>query len=207
MQTIDLFREAFPETFDGKPARLQVFKSGKWKHPAYGEIEVKPSDLETMVANFEGTERAVPIDYNHGTTSGTTPEQQRAAGWLRNLKIEGEALWADVDLTPEAHKYVSGGEYRFVSPTFVENYKNKESGKEQGFTLLAAALTNTPFIDGMHPAVALSERAAELMAVKQEVQTQEPPKQEVIDAKRNGRAVFVEEPGALRILTEVQANG
>lgn len=28
-----LFREAFPETFEGTRARVQVFRTGQWVHP------------------------------------------------------------------------------------------------------------------------------------------------------------------------------
>lgn len=202
---IDLFREAFPDTFEGKPARLQVFKVGKWKHPSYGDIEVSAEDLETIVKNFEATGRAVVLDYDHGTDTSETPEGRKAAGWLRNLSVDGESLWGDFDLTEEAHEYVTNGEYRFFSPTWVSSFANKETGEDQGVTLLRGALTNNPFIDGMHPAVALSEKAAELIREaqeKREVEKQETQKQEVRDSKRCGRAVLLHEKGGLTKKTE-----
>lgn len=165
---IDLFRESFPDTFDGKPIRVQVFATGTWKHPKYGTMEVKLDDLKTMVKNFEETKRALVVDYDHGTDLGTNPEQSKAAGWLKELQIEEKgdiaALYGVFEATDQAADYIKKGEYRFFSPTFNTNVADKETGKSRGMTLLRGALTNSPFIDGMFPAVALNERAAKMLA-------------------------------------------
>lgn len=202
-QGIDLFREAFPEAFDGKPARLQVFKTGSWSHPQYGPINITRADLDTIVKNYETTGRAVVIDYDHGTDTGTKPEERKAAGWVKDLRVEGEgdnaSLWADVGLTDEAAGYVQKGEYRFVSPTWVSSFANKETGEEQGITLLRAAITNNPFIDGMHPAVPLSERAGEMLATPK----REAPTQEVKAVTQAGCAVWLATERGLSLKTEV----
>lgn len=206
MQSIDLFREAFPDTFDGKPVRLQVFKTGKWSHPSYGPIEITKADLATIVKNYETTARALVVDYDHGTDTGKTPEERKAAGWIKGLQIQEDgdsaALYAEVEATDEAYEYVKRGEYRFFSPTWTSDFTNKETGEPQGITLLRGAITNNPFIDGMHPAVALSERAAEMMA---EPKKQEGPKREVKPITKYGRTVLLYEPdkGGLTQATEV----
>lgn len=165
MISVDLFREVFPDAFEGQKVRVQVFKVGEWQHPSYGPITVTREDIERMVSNFNATDRALVVDYDHGTDMGMTPEQSKAAGWIRELVVEddGNTLWAVFDATEDGAEYVRKGEYRFFSPTFVPEFTNKETGEPQGFTLLRGALTNNPFIDGMHPAVPLSERAAERM--------------------------------------------
>ena len=205
---IDLFREVFPDKFDGKPARIQVFKVGKWAHPTYGDISITPDDLQTIVKNYETTKRAVVLDYDHGTDTGEAPEDRKAAGWLKDLRVEDDGLWGDFSLTDEASEYVQKGEYRFFSPTWVSNFANKETGEEQGMTLLRGALTNNPFIDGMHPAVALSEKAAEVIAATEKHEPpvkEEVPKQEVRIVTKGGRSVWLCEPGTggLTLKTEV----
>lgn len=168
MEVVKMFVEAFPETFDGKKVKVQAFKTGKWVHPQYGELEITKDDLNTTVKNFENTKRALVVDYDHGTDLGINPEEKKAAGWIRELEIkdleDGETeLWATFDATDKAFEYIQNGEFRLFSPTWNPNYENKESGKPQGMTLLRGALTNSPFIDGMHPAVAMSERAVKVM--------------------------------------------
>lgn len=165
---VNLFIEAFPETFEGQKARVQVFRTGSWVHPTYGDLEITKEDLTKAVDNFMNTDRALVVDYDHGTDVGVTPEDRKAAGWIRELEIkelaDGEAeLWALFDATDKAYEYIKNGEYRLFSPTWNPNFENKESGKPQGMTLLRGALTNSPFIDGMHPAVAMNERAAKVM--------------------------------------------
>ena len=51
---------------------------------------------------------------------------------------------------------IKANEYRYISPEWHMHYKDKESGKDIGPTLLSMALTNRPFIEGMQP-IMLSE--------------------------------------------------
>jgi hypothetical protein len=59
---------------------------------------------------------------------------------------------------------IKAQEYRFVSPVFNLQYKDKETGKQLGPIMFAAALTNRPFFDGMAPVV-LGSDAEGLVAI------------------------------------------
>jgi hypothetical protein len=76
---------------------------------------------------------------------------------LRNGDAE---LWAEVEFTPPAAEAIRKKEYRFVSPSFVKDYVWK-NGKNIGTTLIAAAITNHPFLEGME-AITLSNDLGEL---------------------------------------------
>jgi hypothetical protein len=165
MERLMLFRSAFPETFTGTGrARIQIFRTGQWKHPSYGPIKVDRTFLETVRRNFEQSEREVVLDYEHGSDLGQTPDAAIAAGWLRSLSVEGNTLWGEFDLTAKATAHVRAGEFRLCSPTWVMDYRDKRTGESCGPTLLAVGLTNRPFIEGMSPAVCLSERAEQIVA-------------------------------------------
>jgi len=157
------FVESFPHTFEGTKVKVQLFPIGHWDGHPDGPIDITPDVLDQVVKNFEGTGRALPVDFDHGLDYGTTPEARRAAGWIKDLEIASDGLYALFDATDEAAEWIKGGQYRFISPTFSSNYTNKESGEDQGFTLLRAGLTNTPWFDGMFPCVAMNEKTKKTM--------------------------------------------
>jgi phage I-like protein len=87
----------------------------------------------------------VSIDYDHRTF---TASDSRAAGWIRELKIEGEALMARVEWTPDAAAAIKKKEYRFVSPVF-KCQPDDPDAKEDDISgdvlfIRGAALTNDP---------------------------------------------------------------
>ena len=158
------FVEAFPETFEGTRVRMQLFKTGHWEGHPDGPFDVTKGNLEVALRNFKDTGRALPVDFDHGLDYGSTPEERRAAGWIKDLELTDDGLYAEFDATSEAAEWIKGGQYRFISPTYSYSFTNKESGEDQGFTLLRAALTNVPFFDGMHPCVAMNERTSDAIA-------------------------------------------
>ena len=142
----------------------QVLRAGHFVHPAYGEFDVTPDDLASMVANFQsGVRPKAPtrlvVDYDHGELTG------RAAGWVTDLEVRagGTELWAQVEWTDEAAELIRRKEYQFTSAEFTSQYVDKETGESRGATLLAFAITNRPFVEGMQP-LALSEQVSQAMS-------------------------------------------
>lgn len=152
---------------DSSQAWAQVLRVGKFSHPVYGEFEVTPEHLQSMVRNFKGGVRPkaptkLVVDYNHGDQSG------RAAGWIMDLEVRNNSeLWAQVEWTEEAAEAIRRREYQFTSAEISWAYRDKESGEDRGPTLLAMAITNRPFVEGMQP-LALSETAAQALAESRE---------------------------------------
>ena len=145
----------------------QVLRVGHFSHPSYGEFEVTTETLQNMVANFTNGVRPIPptrlvVDYNHGDQSG------RAAGWITALEVRGGSeLWAQVEWTDEAAEAIRRREYQFTSAEFTSEYVDKETGETRGATLLAFAITNRPFVEGMQP-LALSEQVSQAMSASDE---------------------------------------
>lgn len=147
---------------------FQLAKTGTFYSPVYGKITISSQDLRTMYENFKTrTPKAptqLPIDYDHLSDEPKQPGDGRAAGWMDDLLLgeDGQTLWAKPSWTRKAAELIANGEYRFVSPYFLTNYLDKESGQKIGPTLKAAAITNRPFLEGMQPipapAIAASER-------------------------------------------------
>jgi hypothetical protein len=108
-----------------------------------------------MVDNSKRTTTKIPLDYNHLSLGGTTPDAVIAAGWFNSLEREGANCFGEAEWTPKAAAHIRDGEFRYISPTILFNGAD-ELGNDIGATLLSAAITNYPFLKGMAP-VALSE--------------------------------------------------
>ena len=94
--------------------------------------------------NERGLDR-LSIDYDHRTY---TASDSRAAGWIRELKVDGDALKARIEWTPDAAAAIKKKEYRFVSPVFKCQPDNPDAPEDEvsGDVLFirGAALTNDP---------------------------------------------------------------
>lgn len=146
---------------------FQLAKTGTFFSPVYGKITISPQDLGTMYTNFKTKTplppTQLPIDYDHLSDEPQKPEDGKAAGWVEDLMIrdDGQTLWCRPKWTRRAAEMIANGEYRFVSPFFLTDYLDKQSGKKIGPTLKAVAITNRPFLEGMQPIPAPAIAASE----------------------------------------------
>jgi hypothetical protein len=123
-------------------------RTGEFVSSRYGKFVIAREDLRMMAANFQPG--ATPIDYDHLSGSPKRPGDGIAAGWLKALELRdgGNTLWGLVDWTPTAAKHIKDGEYKFISPSFIKDYTDPV-GRKVGTKLVAAALTNLPFLPSM----------------------------------------------------------
>ncbi len=141
-------------TADEPRSWIQLAKTGAFHSSRYGKFSITRDDLAQMLHNFRHVTPAapteLPIDYDHLSMDPKQPGDGKAAGWLKSveLRADGEELWGDVEWTPEATDLIKNRAYRFVSPSFVKDHTHKD-GRKIGTTLLAAAITNHPFLEGM----------------------------------------------------------
>lgn len=152
----ELNAQTFAESAD--TVEIEVCRDGEWDHPKYGKVKVDQDLRNSFITNFQAQAvrmAELPLDYDH--------EPGPAPGWIVGLKNVGKRLMAIVKPTPSGREKVQAGEYRFFSPEWHPNYKDPQSGKEFGPTLLRGALTNRPFFKGMAP-VQFSEVPAEQAA-------------------------------------------
>ena len=72
------------------PTQVEVLHTGKFHHPAYGDFEIKPADLDELVHEFSHDKEAL-IDVDHKASKGDS----RAAGWVKGLARQGDRLVAN----------------------------------------------------------------------------------------------------------------
>lgn len=110
-----------------------------------GEFDVDEDSLREIKAQIARKGVDLVVDYEHQTLKGV---EAPAAGWVKELKLEGGNIVAAVEWTPRGAEYLENREYRYLSPVInVRKTDNKVIG------LHSLALTNTPAIEHMTPIV------------------------------------------------------
>lgn len=130
---------------DNIPVEIQVIPYGRHDTPK-GAFELDDAGADAIIAAFESQKNDMVVDYEHQTLAGT---EAPAAGWIKKLINKGkEGIWASVEWTERAKKYLANKEYRYLSPVFLKRVSDNKVMK-----LINVALTNQPNIDGMVPLV------------------------------------------------------
>lgn len=137
---------------------IQLFPAGEFR-----ASDGRPKDVShwlinaelaaAIIADFSARENRVVIDYEHQTLLASQNGQPApASGWFSKLEWRDSGLYAvDVEWTERAESMIEGGEYKYISPVFTYD---KKTGAVK--SLINAALTNNPALDGMD-AVAASQ--------------------------------------------------
>jgi hypothetical protein len=133
----------------GDVVEIQIMRTGQWQHPEYGYIEVSAKDLKDFKTNFDNDVRGVElaVDENH-------EGDHKALGWYKELNINGDKLFAKIELTAKGAELVNQGAYRYFSPEYINEYVDEETGELVTNLLLGGAFTNRPFFKGMKPLMA-----------------------------------------------------
>lgn len=125
-----------------------------------GKIEFTAEMLGTMLANWKaagGPARQVNYFHRGASDGDATPiDDKVAAGWIEEIELRADGLWGRIKWTDRARAYIAKDELRYLSPEFAMAYQDRRTGKNQGPTLLGAALLNDPFLAEM-PRVAASD--------------------------------------------------
>jgi phage I-like protein len=109
-------------------------------------FEVNPESLADMVQAFGARGTDLVIDYEHQSLKGG---QAPAAGWIKDLEVREDGLWAQVEWTGKAEEYLKRREYRYFSPVL-----RIDPASRRPQELMNVALTNVPAIRGLSPLVA-----------------------------------------------------
>lgn len=135
-------------------SRIQVFKTGRFRHPRWGIAKISRDTYTSFIENLQvisGGE--IPVDLDHAPqVTGNT----RAVGWIRALDTNGpdgrtftpDQLWATVQWNADGIRAIRGKFYKYVSPTFTLAFTSDDETK-RGPAIVGAALTNYPFLEGM----------------------------------------------------------
>lgn len=142
------------------PSRIEILRAGTWPEQSNkGEIIITESDLQQFKRNFDngvgmagGVGTGLPIDFSHDYTG-------KAAGWMKDLIVEGDILYADVEWSTAGTAALMGKEFKAFSPMFTpaclgdwhdpENWGNTARNVLEG-----GALTNIPFFKDLTPIMA-----------------------------------------------------
>lgn len=172
---------------------------GKWKGHIAGPFELTLKDLEQMVANFNNSGLGeVVADFEHQTLSGDKAE---AAGWVKELKVENNALSARIEWLPDAVVLIKEQKYKYLSPVLVPHTVDQVTGEDIGWSLHSVALTNKPFFESLDEVrvnkgnpiqdkedkILKEEEKAEYEKMKAENQTLKNEKKELLQAKAEAK--------------------
>jgi phage I-like protein len=78
------------------------------------------------------------VDYDHATDLAAPGSTKPAAGWISDMEVRSDGLYARVDWVASAAAAIKAREYRFVSPVFIHD---KQGAVAQ---ILRLSLTNNP---------------------------------------------------------------
>lgn len=117
---------------------------------------VDQDSLEKILEAFAKRGTDLVVDYEHQTMNGV---RAPAAGWIKELRIGPEGLWARIEWTEAAAEYIQKREYRYFSPVLVVDGESR-----QVVALINLALTNQPAICNI-PALAAKMTEGTLVVV------------------------------------------
>lgn len=136
------------------------------------KLEITKAKLRTMERNWREGKFPTPptricVDYDHLSLEPERPGDGKAAGWFVDLELRNDdtELWALIEWTPAGAAVLASKEYQFISPVIADDWVTND-GERIGPTLLNAALTNNPQLQGMAPAT-LSLRSLRRVALVQ----------------------------------------
>ena len=124
------------------------------RDPRYGKFAITQRQVDSWKRNLAGVMGGqVSIDFDHSSDRGNGT---RAAAWITSIDQQGKLITADVEFSKRGARAVRNGDYKYTSPTFVENYTD-EHGVKHGPALIGAALTNRPVLREGMPTLSLSK--------------------------------------------------
>ena len=147
-------------------ATIQVAPLGLWKGYTSNGIKESVSITSDIVLScveyFNSHNVQVPVDWEHQTVSGL---QAPAAGWITRLYDGGkDGLMAVVTWNKDAEQQIKSKQYKYLSPVLVYDATDNVTGEKVQCYLHSAALTNTPFLDGIKEVTAkISDGATKFM--------------------------------------------
>jgi len=141
-------------TFSETKQWIQAMRVGEYQHPAYGKINLSMDRIRRFADSVKSRVRGIEldIDYDHKTDPARGNE---AAGWVKDAKVEGDALYLLVDWTKTALEKIKEGAYRYFSPEFQDDWTDATGTVHQD-VLFGGGITNRPFLKDLLP-INLSE--------------------------------------------------
>lgn len=121
---------------------VHIIPTGKWDHPAYGEMEITPKDIKEFKKNFDAKIRkGVPITAGHDGFA-----ESNAMGWITEVVDKGKkGLFAIIEWTKQGKTLLEEKSFKYFSPEYYREYEDPETRKKYANVLTGGALTNSPY--------------------------------------------------------------
>ena len=110
-----------------------------------GDFLVDRESFRMMKEHMERRAVDIVVDYEHQTLADI---QAPAGGWIKELVLKSDGIFAKVEWTKRAKDYLRNREYRYLSPVVMVRKKDRRASQ-----IHSVGLTNTPAINGMMPIV------------------------------------------------------
>lgn len=179
------------EGHESRTTWVHVSPEGTWDGHSSGPLHLSRDVFAECANALHACETPPPVDYEHASLRKIDGQPTPAAGYIHDLAIREDGLWALVEFTERAAAMVRAGEYRFCSGVFVWDAPDRKTGETIPCQLNSIGLTNQPFIDGQH-AIRLSWRvgALSMKITKKDLLTK-------LDALVDGDEITEKDLGAL----------
>lgn len=143
---MEVYAEILPQKSDlmEAPEYIRVLPLG-YISSEKGDFLVDSDSFRMMKEHMQHRGIDIVIDYEHQTLRDV---QAPAGGWIKELVLKSDGIFAKVEWTKKAKGYLQNGEYRYLSPVVMVRKKDHKASQ-----IHSVALTNTPAINGMMPIV------------------------------------------------------
>ncbi len=105
---------------------VHIFKAGTQTSAQGVTREFTVNDLKQIADSYTPTVHEAPIRIGHEDN-----DKVPAWGWVKDVKVKGDNLFAEIDFSPMAEEYIKNGLYKKVSASFYspDSKINPEPGK------------------------------------------------------------------------------
>lgn len=92
---------------------VHIFKAGKQTSAQGVTREFTVNDLKQIASSYKPDVHEAPIRIGHEDN-----DKVPSWGWVKEVKVKGDELFAEIDFSPMAEEYIKNGLYKKVSASF-----------------------------------------------------------------------------------------
>ncbi len=167
MQYPVLNKESIEADITETRAKIPLLIKGNWHVPGFGLMSVTDEYIDTLTNNFKdnvlGFKPYATLGHPTDSPDPASIDGDRKRGDLEDIVKEGDVVYGIYNINKETYDLLRNGDYEYSSPEIQQNFKDKQTGKVMGPTLLRTALTNAPFMPfNDSKAVLLSQQASDI---------------------------------------------
>lgn len=137
-------------TKTGRLFRKHLLNKGPLRHPATGDvIDVDDAFMAKLKQNFDDRICDIVQVPLANQKNEHSEEPDRNIGEVVDIEINGDKVYAVIDVRDAAHADRLGKTYLGASAMLSLDYTNTKTGQKVGPTLLHSCVTNRPYVTGL----------------------------------------------------------